>query len=66
MSFGKLSLVLPDQANARDEPLQERNSRRVGEVPPFIVRQFERAYTLELRKSDSTGRPDKIRAVSCI
>ncbi len=34
--------------------------------PPFIVRQFERAYTLELRKLDWTARPDKIRAVSCM
>ncbi len=35
------------------------------EMPPFIVRQFERAYTAELKNWNLTGRPDKIRAVSC-
>ena len=45
------------QANARDETLQARKPRwRWEKCPPFIVRQFERAYTAELKRLESDER----------
>lgn len=50
--------------------MQVKSEGRVGTFPslsmPFIVRQFERAYTAELKIWILTGRLDKIRTVSCM